>query len=495
MASGTSATRSGVPAPRAASQFVLSERVGRCRVYCRNGRYYVRWYEPRPKHGAGCPRHGQAGDQPCRGPFDNLVQARQNAQRIDRSLMDGESGDGVGRLTVGTAVERLIELYSQDPACSPKTARAYAGRLAHFLEFCAEKKPRFTFEHITPALVADFELWLQARVVSPNGHANAAKRLMRPGYRKHVLQAASMLFEKAQAHGWVSAARGNPFRSRAQGRRRNPEQFPGFEFCCVDESILRDFLAACDPFQHRLFLLMLSSGLRTDEVRHMLIEKINWERRCYVLDPMVEELGYNTKNGRYRLIPILSQMEELFLSLRGSPPRRGVLILDQDEFLVKRPDEFAGTASLEDMKAAYSRSICAFREKHSRAPNPAEQEDMSEAVFLAAGALHRKRVYKEFMKVLRKMKLGQHLWPHLTRHIVATQAQQGGVDRFVARCVLGHSSDAVFDGYCGKSTEFMHKEWAKVLGSNTVIADALAHFSAKPPTAAPSVTPQPLRTA
>ncbi|MCY3019025.1 MAG: hypothetical protein NTW87_08355 [Planctomycetota bacterium] len=351
------------------------------------------------------------------------------------------------------------------------------------MAFCAEKNPRFTLGQITPAIVTEFEQWVHTRMTFRNGCENTLKRPMQPGQRKNVMEAASLLYRKAVASGWVSAARGNPFESLSQGRRRAPHHFPGFEACRIDQALLGDFLAACDPFQHRVFLLMLSCGLRTDEVRHMLIEKINWQRKFYILEPMLEQLGWSTKNGRYRLIPIFPQTDGLFRAFQGDPLRHGVLVRDFPELVESRPYLLLGPVSSADLEYAYQDDIQDFRKQHKRDPNPAEQERISENVFLAAGALHRKRIYMEFQKVVRKINADRHLWPHLTRHVTASQAHQHGVDRFVALSVLGHSSDSVFDRYWEKSPEFMHKEWAKVVGDNTVIADALARFNSQPSTA------------
>ncbi|HEY3324251.1 MAG TPA: tyrosine-type recombinase/integrase [Planctomycetota bacterium] len=465
------------------------EKVGRCRIYCRNGHFYLRWYEPRANTSIAGVRCGQVGDQPKEGPFDNLIQARQYAERIDRSLAEGQTGDVGYRTTVARAVKTLVEQYHNDPACSPKTATAYASRWSHFVTFCGTKCRRFTFAQITPAIVAEFERWLNELMISPNGHENAEKRRMHPSYQRHVMESASMLYNKAVSHGWVSAAKGNPFRFRSQGRRRNPQQFPGFDKCEVDKALLRDFIAACDPFQHRLFLLMLSCGVRTDEVRHMLIEKIDWPRRVYVLDPVVGQLGWNTKNGKYRLLPILRPAERLFRELQED--RRGILVLDRPALVAERSVLFPEEQSMHDLGFEYGFNVYQFRNAHNREPTPTDQERMCEEVFLAAGALHRKRVYKEFQKVVSRIGAERHLWPHLTRHVAASQAHQLGVDRFVALSVLGHSGDKVFDGYCEKSPEFMHREWAKVVGDNTVIADALAHFNAQPPKLMLPGVPQP----
>jgi integrase len=252
-------------------------------------------------------------------------------------------------------------------------------------------------------------------------------------------------------------------------------QFRSFGGTSIDRAFLKDFLAACDE-QHwrRVFLLMFSSGLRTDEVRHMLCEKIDWEQSVYVLDPMVEELGWNTKNGRWRLIPILPQTKSLFISLWQEADKGGVLVRDRIRRRVVH--EEPAFPSLGAMIDGYRESVRQFTVTRGQAPTPADQEKSSEQVFRLNGALPKSRIYREFRYVLKRMGADKYIWPHLTRHFAASQAHQSGVDRFVTLSVLGHADIATFDRYCEKKLGFMQKEWAKVLDDSGPVLDALAQL-------------------
>ncbi|MCK6473764.1 MAG: tyrosine-type recombinase/integrase, partial [Planctomycetes bacterium] len=356
---------------------------------------------------------------------------------------------------------------------------AYKARWQYLRTFVQQTAPQIVARKITQSFVAAFERWLIAQEVSPNGRADGRKGPISPRQQKNILEAAGTLWRKAQQFGLVAADLPNPFRCGSHGRRLNSQKFPGFEEGRFDRHLVGDFLDACDDWQRRIFLLMLSLGLRTDEVRHLLIEKFDWKNKVYVLDPMVEELGWNTKSGKWRLLPILPELVPLFSGFIGNRRPAGVLVLDKPIILESRAG-LLEAPSLQAMCELYRELLGKHGDQGRRHASVQVQERLSEEVFLRAGALQRKRIYTEFQDVLKKLDVGKALWPHLTRGFAVSRAHQSGVDRFVALSVIGHANQSTFDRYCEHDAAFVQKEWAKVLDGNNVILDALARLAPPP---------------
>lgn len=461
-----------------ANQAKTIERIGRCRIVARNGKYYVRWYSPRNR--SALPHRSpksQVGDQPHEGPFDTLAEARSRARLIAKEREKGEyTRGGRGMLEVMATTEGQV---AGDPKLAAKTISAYRARWQYLRTFVEQTDPRISAAKITPSFAAAFERWLAGQMVSPNGRSNNKSTPISFRQSKNVLEAAGTLWHKAQQFGLVAADLPNPFRCGSHGRRLNSRKFPGFEEGRFDRQLVGDFLDACDDWQRRIFLLMLSLGLRTDEVRHLLIEKLDWKNKVYVLDPMVEELGWNTKSGKWRLLPVLPELEPLFSEFIGNRRTAGVLVLDKPIILESRAG-LLETPSLQAMCALYRELLGKHGDQGRRHASAQVQERLSEEVFLRAGALQRKRIYTEFQAVLKKLDVGKDLWPHLTRGFAVSRAHQSGVDRFVALSVIGHANQATFDRYCEHDAAFVQKEWAKVLDGNSVILDALAKLTPPP---------------
>lgn len=460
------------------SQAKTVERIGRCRIVVRNARYYVRWYQPRKRLNSNqSSQQSQVGDQPHEGPFNTLAEARARARLIAREQEKGEyARGGPGMLEVMAATEGQVV---GDPKLAAKTISAYKARWQYLRTFINQTAPRIAARKITQSFVAAFERWLIGQEVSPNGRADGRKGPISPRQQKNILEAAGTLWRKAQQFGLVAADIPNPFRCGSHGRRLNSQKFPGFEEGRFDRHLVGDFLDACDEWQRKIFLLMLALGLRSDELRHMMIEKIDWKNHVYILDPMVEELGWNTKSGKWRLLPILPELEPLFSEFIGNRRTAGVLVLDKPIILESRAG-LLETPSLQAMCALYRELLGKHGDQGRRHASAQVQERLSEEVFLRAGALQRKRIYTEFQAVLKKLDVGKALWPHLTRGFAVSRAHQSGVDRFVALSVIGHASQATFDRYCEHDAAFVQKEWAKVLDGNSVILDALAKLTPPP---------------
>jgi hypothetical protein len=124
--------------------------------------------------------------------------------------------------------------------------------------------------HFRDTHAAEFVRHLRNLHVSPNGHANMAKRpLMDKGLR-YVLECCRALLNYAARHRHLSPYADNPFALLDIDRIPVENSRPVTLFTGEQE---RTFLEACDDWQFPLFLTLMLTGVRPGELTHLLLPK------------------------------------------------------------------------------------------------------------------------------------------------------------------------------------------------------------------------------
>jgi site-specific recombinase XerD len=307
-------------------------------------------------------------------------------------------------------------------AFSPATVRAYAFDVTNFARFLAE-------EHLDLVAVAPMDMfaWVDWQGVRPPGTTSRVVRLaprgVAPATINRRVAAVRALFEFLTMSGTVPTnpvpaprrgqglrptSRGmlghlGPGRARGGGRlvreqRRLPES--------LDLADVQAFLASLGTHRDRAMVLaMLLGGLRSAEVRGMLLQDVDQGRR------RVRVVG---KGGRERAVPIdAAFFAELGAYLRYErPPGLGTV----ECFVVLR-----GPSAGAPVTEAGLRSL--FRRHRS-----------------SSGAIR--------------------VRPHRLRHTYGTELAAAGIDLLALRELMGHASPETTARYVHLSNEHLAAEYA-----------------------------------
>jgi integrase len=163
--------------------------------------------------------------------------------------------------------QRWLEHHEHVLRSSVQTIHRYRTATDHLLRFL-EQRPVRHAAHLQASHAEEFVRSLRQLRVSPNGHANTARRpLMDKGLR-FVLECCRALFNCAGKRRHLSPYAENPFAALEIDRIPIENAWPISLLSAEEE---RAFLRACDDWQLPLFLTLMLTGLRPGELCHLLL--------------------------------------------------------------------------------------------------------------------------------------------------------------------------------------------------------------------------------
>jgi integrase len=236
------------------SKVKTSFRVGKVQAYRRSKVWYLCYHENgvrrRPRVGA------------------DREAAKQLAAQINAQLEVGApaalSFEAIGILDLR---HLWLQHHEQVFRSSVQTIHRYRTATDHLLRFLEKRTVKYASQfHSSHA--EEFVRYLRTIRVSPNGHANTAKReLMDKGVR-YILECCRTLFNYAAKRRHLSPYADNPFRALELDRIPVQNARPVHLFTADQE---RAFLEACDDWQFPLFLTLFITGMRPGELCHLLL--------------------------------------------------------------------------------------------------------------------------------------------------------------------------------------------------------------------------------
>jgi integrase len=393
----------------------------RVRIYARGGHHLLHFWDPAVRRTL---YERVDGD---------LIDAIAGARRIDQRLCDFRcSGRAPRRLEHEELVRefcRDLERRADAGAVAVATAGRYRSALQHYLDFARQPSLGSAYPtalRVDRQFALDFSAFLAMRMISPNGHRNAAARRM--AGQDFVLDAARAMFEWA-----ADAGRGkllpdgfrNPFRRRVLERRRVAADMAGEPDVTI--TMATAFLGTCDDWQLRLFAPVVFYGLRPGELVHLFHERLS---PSFLDVGCLEQLAYMTKGRRNKRLPML---EPLYRLLAPNGPRAGLIFTRRDA--CRGAGRVGGDGvSLADAAAEFTRRLPARGNPAGAAAAAVAARD---AVIRDAGGLTYKVIQNEFAGVARR--LG---WPAAAtlkdfRHACNTALANGGVPEHERRYLLG----------------------------------------------------------
>ena len=184
---------------------------------------------------------------------------------------------------------------------SVHTISRYRTATQHLLNYATSCGPAM-MAHEIPA--SGFAHYLRNLSVSPNGHANTAKRRLRDKGVQFVLEVARSLFAFAQRQRNMPPYAPNPFAALRLDRMRIDDAKPIFVF---DAKTELEFLRAASSQDFPIHIFMAKTGMRPGEVCHLLLEDLDldagWD---HVRNK--SELGWWIKTGAERSVPLVPEL-------------------------------------------------------------------------------------------------------------------------------------------------------------------------------------------
>lgn len=395
-------------------------RRGRVTIYQRG-----RFTESRPQsfilswcHGGKRIKERVIGDK-----FD----AVRRADEITQALKSGPTRRA-SPLSVDKLVVRYVEYLERRADAgevSPSTPARYRSALQHLVEFGAQVEAQSATKAWVPNrdLVLRFKAYLQGKLISPNGHANTAKRMLTSAGVAFIVASARAMVHWAAEEGLLAPAASDAFALAAKDRSSRH----AMSVTPIDSADIIKLIQVADPYQLTLFSFHIFHGVRVAEPCWTMIEFVDvaegWiDYRC------IDDLGYRTKGGVDKRLPLPAPMRDAIVRLIAGRPG-GPLLLKRrvTEDVRARPPS---TATLRDIIGAVQKQ--SFTGWAQRARAGAEH-------IKRLGAIDGDVVRREFACLVRRAGLRRDLTPKSLRHHFATALERADVPYYTRKYLLGHN--------------------------------------------------------
>lgn len=230
-------------------------RIGRVSVY-RRGQHYWVYY-----------RQGRQIRRPvgtCRS------EALALASKVNAQLAEGAPTALAFRpVDLRELINRWLDHHEQVRRSSLVTVQRYRTAVGHLRNFVASARGNIRVDRFTSNMAEEFVRHLRTTEVTPNGHPNTQKRVMRDKGVVFILGTCRALFNFAREQRHLPAYAGNPFSGRRIERMPIEDAKPIHPLTAEEELA---FFNACDGWQFNVFFVLAFTGLRVGELTHLLID-------------------------------------------------------------------------------------------------------------------------------------------------------------------------------------------------------------------------------
>jgi len=404
------------PRGRSRSRF----RVGKVTVYQRGRSWHVYYREN------GATRRVKIGE--------DRTEAERHAAEVNAQLANGlRSSFGFERIRVEELVPRWLERHEFVMRSSMATIKRYRSAIAHFLRFVRKHHPGLAADRLTNSIAEDFVKHLRMTKISPNGHPKATKRLLRDKGIINVLRTCRALMNYAAKQRHLPPYATNPFTEIGFEKMRIENAKPIVLMADDEEAAL---LEASDIWEFPIFFTLAFAGVRPGELRHLLIENIDFEARMLHIRNR-PDLGWTTKTRNERRIYLF---DELFAVLRDAVGNRRTGVA----FLRRRFVMGDDTPPLTEIDTAELANEYRRRVDLARAGSPRTSPRELEAratheLWRDMGAIGPNAIRIHFIKLAEQIGRPDLTSPYILRHGLATAMQSADVDPFVRKEIIGHT--------------------------------------------------------
>lgn len=397
-----------------------SFRVGNVRAYLRGKIWYLCYHEN------GARRRPRVGS--------DKQAAKQAAAQINAQLQIGAPA-AFSFEPIGIAELRACWLQHHELVLrsSLQTINRYRTATDHLLRFL-EQWPVRNASLFRTSHAEEFVRYLRTLHVSPNGHANTAKRpLMDKGLR-YVLECCRALFNYAAKRRHLPPYADNPFRILEIEHIPIDQARPIVLFDAEQE---KAFLKSCDDWQFPLFLLLSLTGIRPGELCHLLLPDDIDLNAGLLRVRNKPRLGWQIKTRNERdipLVPVLVDVLRCHVGCREAGPL----------FHRRRWSESSakGLISLDPaaLEKELAHRISADEIQLEQAASRKRRLQLACKLWRELGAVKTDLIRTEFMRLTREIGLPSCTAPKLLRHQFATALQEGRVDPLIRNQLMGHAA-------------------------------------------------------
>lgn len=405
-------------------------RIGKVSLYLHHGSWYAYYRE------SGKPvRTRLAVDQ---------AEALASAEEIDRNLsLFRPSPFGHRTISLEDLRREFLADHEHVRHSSLATLNRYRAATQHVLNFVAENNRR---DKLTEFPAEEFVRYLRQTRVSPNGHANTAKRPLRDRGLQYVLEVTRSVFEFARRRQFFPAHLPNPFSRLRIDLLRVEDQKPVY---CFDETSELTFLQATSSEDLPFFGLLSKTGLRPGEATHLLIEDLDLDQGWLNVRNR-PQLGWRIKTGRERRVPIIPELAH-FLKRHLAGRISGPVLL---RLGVRSGSPPGWTA--EQMESELLERIRLECSRQGRPLTRLEQAKQAERLWREVGIWRTDKVRLAFMQITRQIGLPKATCPKSWRHTFATLLQDANVDPLIRQIVMGHKPQSDARGALGMTSVYTH---------------------------------------
>lgn len=399
--------------PRTTSSF----RVGKVQVYLRGEVWYLCYHEDGRRRR---PRVGPDGKA-----------AKQLAAQINGQLASGAPAAlSFEPISIPAVRDNWLKNHEIVLRSSVQTIDRYRTATEHLLRFL-EIRPVRHASHFHTSHAEEFVRYLRSIQVSPNGHANTAKRPLLDKGLRYILECCRALFSYAGSRRHLSPYAPNPFRT-LEIDRVPIENYRPIKLFTLDQE--RAFLDACDEWQYPLFLTLMLTGLRPGELSHLLLPDDLDLNSGWLRVRNKAKLGWKVKTRNERDIPLLAPLVEVLRKHVGGRDFGPV-------FQRRRCLSSVSPAHRNDVRGLESILDRQFRERQLGQSDPLNNKQklrIAQRFWLALGAVPEDRIRLEFMRLTNKIGIPDSTAPKVLRHMFATILQEGRVDPLIRNELMGH---------------------------------------------------------
>jgi len=324
-----------------------------------------------------------------------------------------------------------LEHHEQVRRSSVQSINRYRTATDHLLRYLDSHPVRHAgLFSVTQA--AAFVQYLRTIRVSPNGHANTAKRPLLDKGVRYVLECCRAMFNHAARRRHLPPYTENPF-AVIEIDRIPVETVRVIELLTADQE--RTFLAMCDDWQFPIFLTLLLTGLRPGELCHLLLPDDLDLVAGRIRVRNKPRLGWQVKTRNQRDIPLVPALVDVLrahLAGRTQGPvfRRRTWTDDNLGF------DASSVAALE-------RELARRTVETGTTANPGTRSGrvrIARRLWRDIGVVDETRIRLEFIRVAQAAGLVGQTAPKVFRHQFATALQEGRVDPLVRNLLMGHAS-------------------------------------------------------
>ena len=409
------------------------KRVGRVSYYLHHGAWYLYYRD---------------GDRPVRlRVADTEDEAEQIAAQVNAQLASSSPTlFSFTSVSFSELRQAFLNHHENVAPSSPATIRRYRSATQHLENYFNECRP----SDLAHAIRADhFVAWLRKQKVSPNGHPNTAKRVLRDKGLRFVLEVCRSVYIYAAQQRFLPPYFENPFSKLNLERMRIEDAKPIFVFDAEDE--LRFFQKA-DDWTFPIHFILAKTGLRSGELIHLLIEDVDLENGWLHVRNK-PELHWKIKTRRERSVPLIEEAVAVLRRVIGNRTAGPVFIRHQFDPLNSPLGNLDQMALQEELRQRISHADSGSVLTLSQTM----EEKLARAVWREAGVIRSERVRTSFIRTAKSADLKQSSCPKSWRHSFATLLQDANVDPLIRQVTLGHKpSEDARSGGLGMTGVYTH---------------------------------------